>query len=69
MEQLYTDFLGLVPDESKAFVDELNSFLVGKECKRSIKPAAKGYLVTYSLPGSDKSLLNFVLDRILLFLC
>lgn len=63
MEQLYTDFLGLVPDESKAFVDELNSFLVGKECKRSIKPAAKGYLVTYSLPGSDKSLLNFVFRK------
>lgn len=47
MEQLYFDFLSLVPDESKTFVDELNTFLTGKKCKRTIKPAAKGYLVTY----------------------
>ena len=53
--------LCLVPDESKAFVDELNSFLVGKEYERS-KPAAR-LSVTYSLPGSDKSLLNFVFRK------
>lgn len=63
MEQLYINFLTLVPDESKTFVDELNSFLIGKKCKRSIKPAAKGYLVTYSLPESGKSLLNFVFRK------
>lgn len=63
MEQLYFDFLSLVPDESKTFVDELNTFLTGKKCKRTIKPAAKGYLVTYSLPESGKSLLNFVFRK------
>jgi len=63
MEQLYIDFFSLVPDESKNFVDELNSFLIGKKCKRSIKSAAKGYLVRYSLPESRKSLLNFVFRK------
>ncbi|HEY8390698.1 MAG TPA: hypothetical protein VIL26_07115 [Clostridia bacterium] len=63
MEQLYIDFLSLIPDESKTFVDESNSFLIDQKCKISIKPAAKGYLVTYSLPKSGKSLLNFVFRK------
>jgi len=63
MEQLYSDFLSLVPDESKDFVEELDAFLADKKCKRTIKPAAKGYLVTYSLPESGKSLLNFVFRK------
>lgn len=60
MDQNYTDFLNLVPDELQGFVDGLNSYLLEKKCKRTIKPAAKGYLVSYSLPQGGKSLLNYV---------
>ncbi len=63
MEQLYIDFLNLIPDESKTFVDELNTYLIDKKCKRTIKPSSKGYLVTYSLPESGKSLLNLVFRK------
>ncbi len=63
MEQLYIDFLSLISDESKTFVDELDTFLIDNKCRRSIKPAAKGYLVTYVLPESGRSLLNFVFRK------
>lgn len=63
MDKLFSDFLDMVPDESKVFVAELNSYLTEHGCKRTIKPAAKGYLVTYSLPDSGKSLLNFVFRK------
>jgi hypothetical protein len=53
----------LVPNELKAFVDDLNSYLIAEKCKRIIKPAAKGYLVTYSLSENGKSLLNFVFRK------
>lgn len=60
MDQNYNDFLDLVPNELKGFVDGLNSYLLEKKCKRTIKPASKGYLVSYALPQSGKSLLNYV---------
>lgn len=49
MDQNYNDFLDLVPNELKGFVDGLNSYLLEKKCKRTIKPASKGYLVSYAL--------------------
>ena len=63
MEQQYQDFLNLIPEESKHFVAELDSFLTEQKCKRTIKPSAKGYLVTYTRPRSGKSLLNFVFRK------
>ncbi len=63
MEQPYNDFLKLIPNESKAFVEEIDAYLAKQKCKRTIKTAAKGYLVTYSLPDSRKSLLNFVFRK------
>jgi hypothetical protein len=63
MEQQYNDFLSLVPGELKGFVDDLNSYPIVEKCKRTIKPAAKGYLITYSLPENGKSLLNFVFRK------
>ena len=54
MDQNYNDFLDLVPNELKGFVDGLNSYLLEKKCKRTIKPASKGYLVSYALPQSGK---------------
>lgn len=63
MEQIYVDFLNMVPENLRSFVDELNLYLTDNKCKRSIKPAAKGYLVSYTLPKSGKTLLNFVFRK------
>lgn len=63
MDQLYLDFLSLIPDEIKPFVDGLDNFLEKNNCKRTIKPTAKGYLVSYTLPSSGKALMNFVFRK------
>ena len=63
MNSIFSNFLNQVLDESKAFVTELDSYLAEHRCKRMIKPAAKGYLVKYSLPDNGKSLLNFVFRK------
>lgn len=61
MEDLYAAFLSMVPNDLKEYVEDLNCLLIEKNCKRTIEPAAKGYLVRYTLFG--KSLLNYVFRK------
>jgi len=61
MEELYRDFLQMVPKNSKSIVDELDAFLLDNDGKRSIEPSAKGYLLRCSL--SEKVLLNYVVRK------
>ena len=55
MDPTYVDFLSTVPNNLKPFVDSLNAYLIGHQCKRTIKEAAKGYLVSYVLPSTGKT--------------
>lgn len=61
MEDFYANFLALVPDYSREFIESLNTFLLDNNCKRTIEVAAKGYLVRYTFRG--KSLLNYVFRK------
>ncbi len=61
MEELYATFLSIVPANLRLFIEELNTYLLDKNCKRSIEPSAKGYLVRYAVSG--KSLLNYVFRK------
>ncbi len=63
MEQIFMSFLNTVPEHLRPFVSEIDAYLLDKDCKRSIKTAAKGYLVSYALPVSKKTLLNFVFRK------
>ena len=63
MNEKCTLFLNEVPPNLQEFVLELDDYLLGKECKRKIEPAKNGYVTTYMLPGSGKSLLNYVFRK------
>ena len=63
MNERFTLFLNEVPPSLQGFVLELDDYLLGKECKRKIEPAKNGYVTTYMLPGSGKSLLNYVFRK------
>ena len=63
MNEKFTLFLNEVPPNLQEFVLELDDYLLGKECKRKIEPAKNGYVTTYMLPGSGKSLLNYVFRK------
>ena len=63
MKEKFTLFLNEVPPNLQEFVLELDDYLLGKECKRKIEPAKNGYVTTYMLPGSGKSLLNYVFRK------
>ena len=63
MSEKFTLFLNEVPPNLQEFVLELDDYLLGKECKRKIEPAKNGYVTTYMLLGSGKSLLNYVFRK------
>lgn len=63
MNERFTQFINEIPPNLQKFVLELDDYLLGKECKRKIEPAKNGYVTTYMLPGSGKSLLNYVFRK------
>ncbi len=63
MDDKFTLFLNEVPANLQEFVLELDNYLLGKGCKRKIEPAKNGFVTTYILPDSGKSLLNYVFRK------
>ncbi len=60
---MFTQFFNEVPPNLQEFVLELDKYLLAKECKIKIEPAKNGYVTTYMLPGSGRSLLNYVFRK------
>lgn len=63
MNEKFTLFLNEVPTNLRGFVLDLDNYLLEKECKRKIEPAKNGFLTTYIIPNSGKSLLNYVFRK------
>ena len=63
MDESFMGFLNDVPLESQEFVLELDTFLKEKGCRRTIKEAKSGFVTSYSLPGSGRTLLNYVFRK------
>lgn len=59
----FEEFLETVEESSRDFVSELNGFLEEKGCKRVIKTAKSGFVVSYIRGDTKKTLLNFVMRK------
>lgn len=55
----YNEFLEIT-GESSNFVEEINAFLLGSNCKREIKTAKSGFIVSYLLQETKKTLATFI---------
>lgn len=56
-------FLDSVGEENREFVRELNSYLLASNCKCDIKPSKSGYVVSYVLCETKRTLANFVMRK------
>lgn len=55
----YNEFLEIT-GESSNFVEEINAFLLDSNCKREIKIAKSGFIVSYLLQETKKTLATFI---------
>lgn len=63
MENNFKLFLESVAEENRPFVQELHDFLTQKECKCEIKSAKSGYVVSYLLNSTKRTLATFVFRK------
>lgn len=60
MDENYNLFYETVGAQFQAFVTEINGYLTEHGCKRDIKTAKSGYVVSYILSDTKRTLANFV---------
>ena len=63
MEDKFKLFLNCIDEDNQDFVQELNDYLIKNNCKCDIKPAKSGYLVSYILKDSKRTLATFVIRK------
>ena len=63
MEDKFKLFLECIDESNKKFVQELNDFLIKNNCKCEIKSAKSGYLVSYVIKNSKRTLATFVMRK------
>lgn len=63
MEDKFNQFLESAEARDRDFIVEINDFLMRNNCKREIKTAASGYVVSYILQDSKKTIANFVMRK------
>ncbi|WP_455683943.1 hypothetical protein [Thomasclavelia sp.] len=63
MEDKFKLFLECIDEDNREFVQELNDYLINNNCKYDIKPAKNGYLVSYVLKDSKRTLATFVIRK------
>lgn len=63
MENKFNLFLESVNIDNQNFVKELNDYLLSQKCQCEIKSAKSGYVVSYLLPDTKKTLANFVFRK------
>ena len=69
MGDLFEDFLGAVPPEMQPIVLEINDFLTQKGCKREIKEAKNGHVVSYKRQENETEVYNRLFNKILYNAC
>ena len=60
MDQLFSIFMGTVDERFRSFVSEINEYLTGNGCKCDIKSQKSGYMVSYVLNSSKRTLATFI---------
>ena len=60
MDEQFDLFMGTVGERFRSFVSEINKYLTGNGCKCDVKSQKSGYLVSYVLHGSKRTLASFV---------
>jgi len=60
MDEKFNLFMETVDERFRDFVNQIHEYLTKKDCKRDIKTAKSGYVVSYILNGSKKTLATFV---------
>lgn len=61
----YDDFLRIVEESNRAFIDDMHSLFMDYGCTLEIKEAKQGYVVTYTYKTSKKkvALMNYVFRK------
>lgn len=60
MDEKFNMFMETVDDPFCSFVNQINEYLTGNDCKRDIKSQKSGYVVSYVLSSSKRTLATFV---------
>lgn len=60
MDEKFNMFMETVDERFRSFVNQINEYLTGNGCKRDIKLQKSGYLVSYVLNSSERTLATFV---------
>lgn len=63
MNELFQEFLAAVPGTMQSFVSDLDEYLTEKGCKCEIKSAKSGFVTSYTRPGSNLKLFNYVFRK------
>lgn len=60
MEEQFSLFLGTVDDRFRDFVNQIHDYLTEQGCRCEIKTAKSGYVVSYTLEKTERTLATFV---------
>lgn len=60
MDEKFNLFLETVDENFRSFVNQINEYLTGNNCKCNIKLQKSGYVVSYVLNGEKRTLATFV---------
>ncbi len=60
MDEKFNMFMKTVDERFRSFVNQINEYLTGNGCKRDIKLQKSGYIVSYVLNSSERTLATFV---------
>lgn len=63
MDDKFMLFLETVDERFRDFVTEINNYLTQNHCKCDIKSAKSGYVVSYVLPDTNRTLATFVFRK------
>ena len=60
MDEKFNMFMETVDERFRSFVNQINEYLTGNGCKCDIKLQKSGYVVSYVLSSSKRTLATFV---------
>ena len=60
MDEKFSGFMETVGGDLRSFVNQIDEYLTANDCKRDIKLQKSGYVVSYVLKSSKRTLATFV---------
>ncbi len=60
MDEKFSGFMETVGGDFRSFVNQIDGYLTANDCKRDIKLQKSGYVVSYVLKSSKRTLATFV---------